>query len=182
MVSSIPGTGAFRTAVETMEAEQFIALDMPRANRPDDEAAKPYGSIDGDRIPQYLTELTRFSLQSKDDGNVLWGRLAGSVYERRATEYVSSELEKWGLQNVRIEEFPLTGGDWRPTSVSLKVAGINPGDAMPSLATAATAYPSGTTSSDGLSASLEYVGLGAPAGLRGRRTCTRMHDRMRQEG
>lgn len=168
LVSSTPDKHAFRQAVETIEKEQFLSFDGRRANRPDPEAMERHASIDGERILQNLKELTEFSLQSKADGNALWGRIAGSKYERLATEYVEKEFLEYGLENVRIEEFPLTNGDWQPSAVSLEVMSEQADKTLTTLNSAATAYPSGTTPTEGLVGKLEYVGLGTPADLRGR--------------
>ena len=44
----------------------------------------PYTGIKGDAIHEDLEALTEFSRESKRDGNLLWGRIQGTKYERRA--------------------------------------------------------------------------------------------------
>ena len=86
--STPPDIDSFRNAIEKFESEQFIKFNADPAQRPDADMNELYGSVNGDSVFEYLTVLTNFSVQSKEDGNALWGRIAGSVYEKRATEYM----------------------------------------------------------------------------------------------
>jgi len=167
-LSYVIGVGAepghYRQALETVKNKYFLPIKFEsRVNRPLESSSYP--EIKGENVYQYLDDLTAFSLQSKADGNVLWGRTAGSIYERRATEYVKDKFDEWQLENVRIAKFPLNFGAWVPTasavSVQLK-------DQTVLLESTATAYPSGTTEEEGLNLPIEYVGLGSKAELRGK--------------
>ena len=166
--STPPDIDSFRNSIEKFESEQFIKFKADPAQRPDPDMNKLYVSVNGDSVFEYLSELTNFSVQSKEDGNALWGRIAGSVYEQRATEYVASKFKEWGMEHVRIQEFNLTSGDWHLEKTALQVQLGNSTDAWVNLETATTPYPSGVTSDVGILAPLQYVGLGTIADLRGR--------------
>lgn len=156
---------AFQAATEQFTAKYSAPLDQRAArfsNVPDD-----YIEIEGDKVFGYVKDLTEFAQQSKRDGNVLWGRIQGSKYERDATHYVADKFRQWGLQGVEVQTFPLSGGAWVPTAVNLEV--LQGHDTKPQrLVSAMTAYPSGVTDEKGLVAPLEYVGLGSAADLHGR--------------
>ncbi len=141
-------------------------IDLPSlsTNIPNDDK---YKDISGDEIHQYLRELTEFSQQSKAEGEVLWGRIQGSKYEYEATQYVAEKFTQWGLKDVSIERAPVREPVWRPTAIELTIKG---GDDHPdyTLKSAMTAFPSGTTPAEGLTAPIEYVGMGTRADLRGK--------------
>ena len=126
-----------------------------------------YDDIKGEDIHHYLRELTQFSQASKSDGNVLWGRIQGSKYELEATQHVQQYFEEWGLENILLESFPVFRPVWSPTTIELTIKGDGDQEDV-RLMTAMTAWPSGVTSLEGLTAPLEYVGLGSPADLRGK--------------
>jgi hypothetical protein len=131
----------------------------------------PYTDIRGEDLHRYLRELTEFSLQSKAAGDVLWGRIQGTVYERRAAEYIQAKFEEWGLQNVRLEDFTCHVPQWNPTEISLSViGGSSPGAPAEdyTFATAMTGFQGGVTPERGITAPVEYIGLGSPADLFGR--------------
>jgi hypothetical protein len=166
--STPPDIDSFRSTIEKFESEQFIKFNTEPVQRPDPDMNKLYVSVNGDSVFEYLSELTNFSVQSKEDGNALWGRIAGSIYEKGATEYVASKFKEWGMEHVRIQEFNLTSGDWYLEKAALQVQLGNSTDAWVNLGTATTPYPSGVTSDLGILAPLQYVGLGTIADLRGR--------------
>ncbi len=126
-----------------------------------------YEDIKGEDIHRYLEELTQFSQLSKSDGNVLWGRIQGSKYEYQATQHVENYFREWGLDNITVERFPVFRPVWSPTAIELTIKGDDEQKDV-RLMTAMTAWPSGATSEEGLTAPIEYVGLGSPADLRGK--------------
>jgi hypothetical protein len=153
----------FGRAAEAVAKNYNLTFNAANVGRTDPTVANRYPEISGDNVYQYLSDLTDISLQSKADGNVLWGRIQGSIYERRAAEYVKEKFDNWGLENVRMQDFPITSGVWVPSAVSVTVA-LDGGDFE--LPSAATAFPSGVTPTEGLTLPLEYVGLGSAAELR----------------
>jgi len=130
-------------------------------------SGEDYENIRGEDIHRYLRELTEFSQQSKSDGNFLWGRIQGSKYEYEAIQHVENYFRDWGLENVAVEQFPVFRPVWSPTTIELTIRGEGKQEDV-RLMTAMTAWPAGATSEEGLTAPIEYVGLGSLADLRGR--------------
>ena len=52
----------------------FIRMPLP-ANE------QQYGKLDGDHIKEFVREIVGVSEQSKKDGELLWGRVAGTKYD-----------------------------------------------------------------------------------------------------
>ena len=176
MVSFIPGVLAqvsdkdispenIKTAIENVNSNYVMPFDVANVGRVDKSLVDSYSSISGANIYEYLEALTDISLQSKANGDVLWGRIQGGPYERKASEYVKNTFETWGFADVQMQEFPLTSGVWVPSSVDVTV---QQGGAQVTLTSAATAYPSGVTPPEGLTLPVEYVGFGTAAELRGK--------------
>jgi hypothetical protein len=155
---------------ENLEGRTFD-LDMKPLSLRLPASEDPYTAIAGEEIHGYLRELTEFSLQSKHAGDVLWGRVQGTVYERRATEYIQEKFEEWGLQNVRMEDFRCHQPQWNPTEIGLTlIGGSSPGAPAEdyTFATAMTGFQAAVTPERGITAPVEYIGLGSPADLFGR--------------
>jgi hypothetical protein len=156
--------------IQQFSEYRFSPLEMPSLSEAVGSEGNPYESIRGDETLGYLRELTKFSLQSKEAGDVLWGRVEGTQYEKGATEYVQEYFDGLGLENVRMESFPLNEKVWRPDKVELRA--ISGPKGLPeggyTFKSAMTAFASGTTPPDGITAPIEYVGMGSRAELRGR--------------
>lgn len=152
--------------VQRITQSRFNAVDLDSLSS-QIPSGDGYENIKGEDIHRYLRELTQISQQSKSDGNVLWGRIQGSKYEYQAIRHVESYFKNWGLENITVEPFPVFRPVWSPTTIELTIKGEN-GQKDVRLMTAMTAWPAGATSQEGLSAPIEYVGLGSPADLRGK--------------
>lgn len=122
--------------------------------------------IQGEEIHGYLQDLTEFSQKSKADGEVLWGRIQGSKYEYEASKYVEQHFKNVGIDDIRFERFKVQNPLWRPAAIELSVN--NNQDEKIKFNSAMTAFPSGVTEVSGLTAPIEYVGLGTRADLRGK--------------
>ncbi len=154
-----------KIAIENINSNYYTPFDVANIGRVNNSLKNSYTSISGTNIYEYLEALTDISLQSKANGDVLWGRIQGGPYERKASEYVKNTFETWGFEDVQMQEFPLTSGVWVPSSVDLSV---QQGETQVTLTSAATAYPSGVTPPGGLTLPVEYVGFGTAAELRGK--------------
>ena len=154
-----------KTAIENINSNYYMPFDVANIGQVDNSLVNSYTSISGTNIYEYLEALTDISLQSKANGDVLWGRIQGGPYERKASEYVKNTFETWGFEDVQMQEFPLTSGVWVPSSVDVAV---QQGETQVTLKSAATAYPSGVTPPGGLTLPVEYVGFGTAAELRGK--------------
>ena len=168
-----------KTAIENVKSNYYMPFDVANIGRVNNSLANgcsitsnlkikcndSYSSISGTNIYEYLEALTNISLQSKANGDVLWGRIQGGPYERKASEYVKKTFEIWGFEDVQMQEFPLTSGVWVPSSVDVAV---QQGETQVTFKSAATACPSGVTPPGGLRLPVEYVGFGTAAELRGK--------------
>jgi len=133
-----------------------------------------YSKISGNEIYQWLSELTEFSDQSRRDGNIMWGRIMGSPYERGAAEWLSDKLKSFGIETVELDSVPL-GAQWNPTEVELSLVGASSAGAPQQdyrFSSAMAGFGS-VQSTDGqggktIEAPLIYVGLGTKADLMGR--------------
>lgn len=114
---------------------------------------------------QYLDALTGFSLQSRNRGDLLWGRVQGTDSERDALSFIESELRRFPLSRVTHERFACTQKQWRPTACSLEA--LSPGETY-TFSTAMTAFESAQTPPEGICADCVYVGSGTPSELEGR--------------
>lgn len=153
-----------QTRIKNIEVRNKL-LDLPSLSEGFGSNQK-LASITGEEIHGYLRKLTEFSQQSKEDGNVLWGRIQGSKYEYDATKYVAQELKKWGLNDIAIQRAPVREPVWQPSKIELIVKS-HEGERY-QFKSAMTAFPSGITDENGITAPIEYVGLGTRADLRGK--------------
>jgi len=156
--------------VEEFKEYRFTPLEMPSLSETAGPEDNTYPNISGEETLEYLRDLTEFSLQSKAAGDVLWGRVEGTKYERKATEYVKRYFGNWSLENIRMDSIPLTEEIWYPDKVELRA--ISAHESLPkggyTFKSAMTAFASGTTPPEGITAPIEYVGMGSRAELRGR--------------
>jgi len=74
-----------------------------------------YGALDGDRMKEFVEEIVEVSLRSKADGELLWGRQAGTIYDDMVEGIVERRFREFGLQDVRRQYFDLEP-QWFPTA------------------------------------------------------------------
>ena len=126
-----------------------------------DQAA--YSDVSGERMKQWVREISAISLRSRDDGNAYWGRLPGTAYDTMAMNLMTRELERLGLVAERV---PFTiPSDWTPTSWQ---ASYTANGAVIELS---SAFPVGTTAATppaGITAEAVWVGIGAEPDFLGR--------------
>lgn len=92
----------------------FIRMPLPPGQ-------EKYGRLDGAHLKTFVNELAAISRKSRDDGELLWGRIAGTKYDDMAEAFVESKFKEFGLTNVRRQYFSLppqwfaTGWNFRAT-------------------------------------------------------------------
>lgn len=114
---------------------------------------------------EYYDKILGYSLESKNKGDILWGRVQGTEAENKTLLFVKESLEKAGLDEVILEEFPCFEKQWNPTRCELI---IKTGTESIKLKSVMTAFQSGQTPEAGLEAEIIYVGEGSPSELEGR--------------
>ena len=73
-----------------------------------------YGRIDGDHLRSIVNDITAVSRKSRDDGELIWGRVAGTKYDDMVECLVESKFKQIGLQDVHRQYFDLPP-QWFPT-------------------------------------------------------------------
>jgi len=135
-----------------------------------DPRIDPRASIRSEDIGTYLDHLTQISIKSKNDGNLIWGRVQGTRYEREASDYVEAKLTEFGFSDVRKDRIPARRPLWHLEHLEatiISAPGFEPGQSY-SFKNALTAYQSATTPKGGVEAEVIFVGEGTPAELSGR--------------
>ena len=145
-------------------------FDIPQSPQLLDPRFDPRASIQAADISEYLDHLTGISIKSKNDGNLIWGRVQGTKYEREASDYVEEQLKAFGFADVRKDLVPAWRPLWHLEHLELTVtaaSGFEDGQTY-NFSNALTAYQSATTPQGGVEAEVIFVGEGTAAELNGR--------------
>jgi hypothetical protein len=122
-----------------------------------------YGRLDGERMKMFLREIVAVSEKSKADGELLWGRIAGTKYEDMVEGIVERYFTQFGLDTSR-QYFDLPP-QWFPTAGEFSSA---IGGKTVTFDTARPATRSVATPAAGLELEPVWVGLGTPSDFAGR--------------
>lgn len=135
----------------------FIRMPLPAGEQ-------QYGKLDGDHIKQFDREIVAVSEKSKADGELLWGRVAGTKYDDMVEGIVEQHFKAFGLQNVRRQYFDLPP-QWFPTAWEFSAVA---GGKTLRFETARAATGSPATPAAGLDLEPVWVGLGTASDFAGR--------------
>lgn len=130
----------------------------------------PFQALTAAEIEHYIDKLVGFALQSKHDGEILWGRIQGTKYERNTLNWLENRLKSFGIKDVTYDKFPSQYPQWRPTTASLKIVSSNAlkNNAPYVFEHAITPFISKNTPKEGVEREVIYVGNGSAAELKGR--------------
>ena len=145
-------------------------LDIGYMKQSIDVATDPNNDIKASDIEEYLDKLTDFAIQSKNDGELIWGRVQGTKYEREASQWVGNKLEEFGFNDVRTDTIPARRPLWYLSELELTITAApthKKGETY-AFKNALTAYQSATTPKGGIEAEVIFVGEGTQAELQGR--------------
>ena len=121
-----------------------------------------WSHLEGRHIRPYLERVVRFSIQSRERGDALWGRIAGMPALRDTARWVAGEFSAARLTDVNVDDFGVAEPLWIPTEWMVTVRGSGNPDIV--LESAFPQRPSSGT--DGtLTAPLVFVGTGSSADL-----------------
>ena len=123
-----------------------------------------YGRIDGARMKEFLRDIVAVSAASKADGDLLWGRIAGTKYDDLVEGVVERRFKEFGLQEVRRQYFDLPP-QWFPTAWEFSATS---GGKTLKLETARAATRSAASPAGGLDLEPVWVGLGTASDFAGR--------------
>lgn len=145
-------------------------LDIAQTPQILDPRLDPRADITAKDIGEYLDHLTNIAIKSKKDGNLIWGRVQGTKYERQASYYVEKKLKEFGFKDVRKDRIPARRPLWHLEHLDVRVTaapGFKRGESY-RFKNALTAYQSAITPKGGVEGELVFVGEGTPSELRGR--------------
>jgi hypothetical protein len=125
---------------------------------------KQYGRIDGDHLRQIVDEITGVSRKSRDDGELLWGRVAGTKYDDMVEGLVESRFKQLGLAKVHRQYFDLPPQSF-PTK--LEFAATSSGKVV-RFSSIRPMVPSTATPAAGIEAEAVWIGLGTEGDFAGR--------------
>jgi hypothetical protein len=148
----------------------YYPIGLAQLTQKLDEATDPRRDINAEQMQAYADVLSGIAIQSRKDGEILWGRIQGTKYERQAHDWIYRKLKSFGLEDVRHDKFPSGFPQWRPTTCDLEITAA-PGFANQQryqFKEAITAFVSATTPQGGIEAPMIYVGDGTAAELQGR--------------
>ena len=103
------------------------SFDLPVIPQVLDEETDPRNDILAEDIEKNSMQMVKFAKMSKDDGNILWGRIQGTKYELMAHQWIRDELKRIGLKDVHYNEMPTQFPQWTPSKIGLEVRYSIPG-------------------------------------------------------
>ena len=160
----------YREKVATQRNAHAFPIGLQQLPQYLAEESDPRNTITAGELQEYAQMLTEIAVRSRDDGEILWGRIQGTQYERQAHRWIYRQLMSFGLEDVHHDAFPSQFPQWRPTKCDLTVTaapGFAPGQRH-DFSRAVTAFVSATTQQGGIEAPMIYVGDGTAAELSGR--------------
>lgn len=160
----------YRKKIDAEMGAHSAVIGLPPLPQLLDPATDPRRDITAAEIRAYADVLTDIAVQSREDGEILWGRIQGTQYERQALSWIEDTLKAFGLAEVHYDAFPSQFPQWRPTRNTLTITQA-PGFGHTETFTftdAITAFESATTVKGGIEAELIYVGDGTASELHGR--------------
>jgi uncharacterized protein (TIGR01244 family) len=125
-------------------------------------ASERFADIDGASLYEYVRDQVEFSLRDRDEGDLIWGRVAGGKGDRLVTAYVRDKFVEYGLSDVVVDTVPMPPQYW-PVEAELALIGdavFGDGSADYVFRTALPQPGSPPTVVAGISAELAYVGYG----------------------
>jgi hypothetical protein len=135
----------------------YIRMPLP----PGEEA---YGKLQGDHIKEFDKAIVAFSLKDRDEGNLLWGRIAGTKNDELVEAWVETKFKEFGLQDIHRQSFDLPP-QWFPTSWDFSATGDGKTLKSKSFRAATGSSP---TPPGGLDLDPVWVGLGTESDFAGR--------------
>jgi hypothetical protein len=137
--------------------EAIVAAPLPASER-------RYADVDGRHLKSLIAEITAISRTSRDAGDRMWGRMAGTAAEKKTNAWVEARFRSLGLQDIRRQDFTLPP-QWFPKNWTVTVSG---GGKTFTAASLLPAPGSPSTPPGGLDLEAVWVGTGTAADFAGR--------------
>jgi len=136
----------------------------PTHVRPKDDAT---GALAGAKLIEDVRTIVGFSLERRDAGDPLWGRISGLPGEARTVEWAVARLKAAGLKDAHAETYVSEAPSWLPNTWEVRLLGdaaYGPGTADIVLASAVPVR-NPTTKPMSVTAPLVFAGRGSAAEL-----------------
>jgi len=134
-------------------------------------AGGAYEDIRGETLQKYMRDIVHFSMLSRHDGDLLWGRQAGTRYEKMTADYLLNHFKACGMDKVWQEEIPLIEPQWTAARAELTLlGGSSPAAPLADyqFGTAMASVDARTqTPEEGIEAEIIDIGYGFRSGLEG---------------
>ena len=137
--------------------QTFIRMPLPPGH-------EKYGRLDGARMKQFVREITAISIKSRDAGDLMWGRIAGTKYDDMVEGLVESKFREMGLENVNRQYFDLPP-QWFPIKADVSVSA---NDRTLKFETLQVGRGAGATPAGGIDLDVVWAGLGSEADFLGK--------------
>jgi hypothetical protein len=139
-------------------------LDASYIRMPLPPGEQQYGRIDGEHLRGIVNEITAVSRKSRDDGELIWGRVAGTKYDDMVEGLVESKFRQVGLQDVHRQYFDLPP-QWFPTKFEFTATAAGKTSRFETVRPMVSSAP---TPKGGIDAEAVWVGLGTEGDFAGR--------------
>ena len=96
----------YREKIRLERGKHAFPIGLQQLPQTLDEATDPRADITAEELEAYAGVLTNIALESRNDGEILWGRIQGTKYERKALSWITEKLESFGLTDVHYDPFP----------------------------------------------------------------------------
>jgi hypothetical protein len=135
----------------------YIRLALP----PSEQA---FGRLQGDHLKEFDKQIVAFAVKDRDEGNLFWGRIAGTKNDDLVEGWVEAKFKEFGLQDVHRQYFDLPP-QWFPTSWDFSATGSGKTLKFKTFRAATNSMP---TPDAGLDLTPVWVGLGTESDFAGR--------------
>ncbi len=144
----------------------LIAVLVLSARLDQTAAGKPYSSIDGRHLWQYVREQADIAERYRDQGHPqFWGRIAGTSGDLEDAEWLLAKYRQAGLTDVHSQTIAFFDPQWSPQSWEVTATA---GGKTLKLTSAQPPYGGVSTDGKVLDLPAVYVGLGSEADFAGR--------------
>jgi len=114
----LPGGLALPQQLQVLDDPGFSA---PAATVPRGEEG--YTELEGERIRELLRHIVGFSVDSRENGDLMWGRVSGFPAAEKTAAWVAEQYRAAGLHDVAVERYSADNTMWWPDQWELRILG-----------------------------------------------------------
>jgi len=113
----IPPVALTNPVVEPVDGAGILAAITPAGEE------EGHGALEGARIRTSVEQVIGFAQDMREEGNQMWGRIAGLPSEDKTANWLANELRGSGVKDVKVQTYSGTGDFWWPRTWSATVLG-----------------------------------------------------------